>query len=658
MSRRPIGDILSLLVFLLLSSCGGGSSSSTVRLTSIEITPTDLSVPKGQAVTFSAMGRFSDGSASNLNGFVTWASSATSVATLNTNGLASTLVQGSTTINAKLDGITSNSSALTVTAPVLSAIKINLTTATLVIGSTTRFTATGIYTDSSTANVTNQVSWASDNTSAALINSTTGVATGVAVGSANISASLAGITSPGTSLAVYGAKGISFSKPFFLNYWWPISIDDTNHDNFYELFGTYSTASGILMNPDINVVLAEIISPGREMRDLRYADLNNDGILDIISNVYSENNSDSFIKLLWGSLDGTFTNAPVFSTNKFSGYGETIVVADFDNDGYLDIFIPQYQTGAGPYSRNLLFHNRQNGLFDEIALDAGCAFSITIPEGAQAVDYDLDGFIDIYVGSSLFKNLGGFQFVDVTTSSGLPRIFDEGAKFFDFNDDGHLDLLLHQQNAGPRLFLGDAAFKFTEVTNIFPSDYFQFSYGMNVGDVNSDGHDDILLAGGYDINGQRRPPRLWLYKEGKYIDKYFIESFSVLDWSDLVSFGDLDNNGSLDIILRYGKNVIFTNNNIPNYYVKVIVLDNGLRNQQGRVVIAKYDNGKTKAFTVDGGSGFLSIQPYPILVANDSGEQISFRVYCSNKLLEFSAAEGSYEVDCSLSSVVKLSASN
>lgn len=640
-----------------LNGINSPSVSLTVKeasLTGIEIAAQSIpAVAKGQSITFIATGYYSDGTVGNVSGGVTWTSSIPTVATMNASGIATTLAQGSTNMHASFNGIASNTVTLRVTAPELTAMAINLNTATVAIGLTTRFTATGIYTDGSTADITSLASWTSGDTAIATINRGSGVATGVAKGSVRISATLNGITSAGTKLNVSEINNISLTK-LVIPSWGPITIEDFNHDNIYEVLGTYGTETGPISIPrNQGIGPALFNSPGLVLRDLRYADLNNDGILDVVFNVYSENNPDSYIQLYWGNPDGTFSIDSYFSTNRFSGYGETIVVADFDNDGYLEIFIPQYQTETGPYSRNLLFRNRTNGVFEEVALAANIGFSrIHQPEGAQAVDFDFDGFVDIYVGGSLFKNLGGLRFSDVTPLSGLPGVFEEGAKFFDFNDDGYLDFLLHTLPGGPRLFLSDATYKFTEVTDVFPAnDGFYASYGMNVGDVNSDGYEDILLAGGKDINGQMRPPRLWLYKDGQFVDTYFVANS--FNWSDLVSFGDLDNNGSLDITLRYGDNITLLNNYIPNYHIKISVLDNGLRNQQGRVVKANFNNGKTKSFVVDGGSGFLSIQPYPILVANNSGEPILFTVYCSNKTLEFSAVEGNFSVDCSKSSVLK-----
>jgi trimeric autotransporter adhesin len=194
------------------SLTGISSPAANVTVTTAVVTAITLSasvnassVPKGKPVTFTATGTYSDGTAGNVSGAVTWISSNTTVATLNGSGIASTLAQGSSTITALANGVTSNGVLLTVIAPTLTAIAINPTVASVVKGLTTNFTATGTYTDATTANITNQVIWTSSNTAVAPINSTTGVATGVAVGTATVAASASGVSSVPANLTVSAA---------------------------------------------------------------------------------------------------------------------------------------------------------------------------------------------------------------------------------------------------------------------------------------------------------------------------------------------------------------------------------------------------------------------------------------------------------------------
>ena len=118
---------------------------------------------KGLTEQFTATGTYTDGTTANLTTQVTWASATTSVATISTRrtGLASTLATGTTAITAALGGITSPSDTLTVTAAALTSIAVTPANPIGAKGLTEQFTATGTYTDGSTADLTTQVTWAS-----------------------------------------------------------------------------------------------------------------------------------------------------------------------------------------------------------------------------------------------------------------------------------------------------------------------------------------------------------------------------------------------------------------------------------------------------------------------------------------------------------------
>ena len=438
-----------------------------------------------------------------------------------------------------------------------------------------------------------------------------------------------------------------------------LSIEDFDNNNVYEVLGSLGE-SGKLPNLSFELSgLGNLLTPCgagrlgcRIGRDIRFADFDNDGILDAIANVYSDDSADSFIKLLWGKGSGQFEMDNTFSIPGYRGYGETVVVADLDNDGFLDIIIPQYKkTGsANLFSRNLLFRNNRNRTFTEMAIAANIVNTLeNYPEGAQAVDFNEDGLIDLYLGGSLLINRGNFVFEDVTRSIGLPGSHDEGIKFFDYNLDGHFDLLIHDASEKPRLFINKNG-KFAETaSDVFPNEYFDSSYGVNVGDFNGDGYDDVLLGGGFgaeDLSGISiySAPRLYLNLNGKFVRQDLISEG--LGWSDLVSFGDMNNDGALDIIVRYGGIKLILNDNIPNRYVKLTVLSGGIKNQHGRTVKAKWPDGRIKALVIDGGSGYLSNQPYTLLIPNDKNENIVFDIYCSRKIITLSAKEGEYVRDC------------
>ena len=165
-------------------------------LTSIVIKP---AAPAGLAVgstqQFNVTGTYADNSTADVTTKATWTSSDPNIASISSSGFVTAHVQGSVDLTAKVSGITSASVKLTVAPPSLSAINIvPATPDNLGVGLTVRFTASGTFSDDSTADVTAKVTWSSSNPNIASISST-GLATGLAAGNTNITAALSGITS-------------------------------------------------------------------------------------------------------------------------------------------------------------------------------------------------------------------------------------------------------------------------------------------------------------------------------------------------------------------------------------------------------------------------------------------------------------------------------
>ncbi|MGH9917632.1 MAG: Ig-like domain-containing protein, partial [Nitrososphaerales archaeon] len=192
-----------------------GSATLTVEtrpppptLVSITVTPANPTIYVAQNQPFTATGYYSDGSSQNLTGSVTWTSSATSIATISSVGVANGLLAGSTTITAAA-GSVSGSTTLTVESrpppPVLLSISVTPPNPTIDLSSSgvstsQLFTATGHYSDGSTQNLTSVVSWSSSNTSVATIGSG-GLATSAAIGVTTIVAT-SGTISGSTTLTV------------------------------------------------------------------------------------------------------------------------------------------------------------------------------------------------------------------------------------------------------------------------------------------------------------------------------------------------------------------------------------------------------------------------------------------------------------------------
>ena len=172
-------------------------------IASITVTPIAFSIASGQSKQLSALGVYTDGSLHDVAGQVTWNALSTSYATVNSTGLVTGVAAGSSTITATI-GSTTGSATATVTAALLSSIVITPSTASIATGQTQAFTANGIFSDGSTTDITNSVTWNSSATNFATIDAT-GLATGVSAGSAMITATSGSVTSLPAALTVTAA---------------------------------------------------------------------------------------------------------------------------------------------------------------------------------------------------------------------------------------------------------------------------------------------------------------------------------------------------------------------------------------------------------------------------------------------------------------------
>jgi hypothetical protein len=224
--------------------------------------------------------------------------------------------------------------------------------------------------------------------------------------------------------------------------------------------------------------------------------------------------------------DGTFTDVTVAAGIKDPGYyGFGVVFSDFDNDGWPDIYV------ANDSVPNLLFRNKQDGTFEEMGLISGTALNLfgkaQAGMGVAVGDYDGNGYFDIYVTNfaedtnTLYKNLGGMLFSDVTLESGASRAsrphLGWGTGFADFDNDGWLDLFVANGHVYPEvdrlkeisrylqpkeLYRNLGNGRFAEVAAGSGSDLVtpRAARGAAFGDYDNDGDVDVLS-----INVNARP---------------------------------------------------------------------------------------------------------------------------------------------------------
>lgn len=188
-----------LAVALTACSGGGGSGSAPPSLKSISVTPGAPSVAAGLTQQFRASGSYSDGTNIDLTSSVTWTSATPGVVTINASGLATSKTQGTSVITAT-SGSVSGSATLNVGPATLASISV--IPATIQLGATAQMQATGIFTDQSTQDLTNSVTWAAANGYVVNVGGS-GDVTSLAPGSSAITATQGGIqgSAPVTVLA-------------------------------------------------------------------------------------------------------------------------------------------------------------------------------------------------------------------------------------------------------------------------------------------------------------------------------------------------------------------------------------------------------------------------------------------------------------------------
>jgi hypothetical protein len=190
--RQILSHAGCLLAFLVIFMAGCADKDvGTTTLTSIEVTPAVSNIPIGTAQQFKALGVFSDGTSADLTSSVVWQSGTTSVATIDARGLATGFTAGQTVITATSSvdtGSKSGTAQLTVRNVTLNSVIVSPSSASIPIGVTQQFRATGVFSDGTSADLTNSVAWRSGTIAAASIDPVSGVATGLTAGQTEISA--------------------------------------------------------------------------------------------------------------------------------------------------------------------------------------------------------------------------------------------------------------------------------------------------------------------------------------------------------------------------------------------------------------------------------------------------------------------------------------
>jgi tetratricopeptide (TPR) repeat protein len=323
-----------------------------------------------------------------------------------------------------------------------------------------------------------------------------------------------------------------------------------------------------------------------------WGDYDNDGRLDLVVSTYGAN------VLFHNNGDGTFTNRSRESgIGSQRGFWSGVAWGDYDRDGYLDLYVTGYvkyappsqrlaarsaeldvenplgiNPNAFPPERNLLYHNNGNGTFTEVAAAAGVLGANGKSLEAAWVDFDEDGWPDLYVANDvtdnqLFRNLHNGRFADVSHAA---RVADYrsamGLAIGDWDGDQHLDMYIThwiaQENAlyehtssrplefqdiADRVGLGQIALDFV-------------GWGTFFFDYDNDGKLDLFVANGHTFQRRDAPELLapetaQLFWNRGRADGFFDVSAASGDYFRTpnvgrgAAFADYDNDGDLDVVV-------------------------------------------------------------------------------------------------------------
>jgi hypothetical protein len=270
--------------------------------------------------------------------------------------------------------------------------------------------------------------------------------------------------------------------------------------------------------------LPETLGPG-----CAFLDYDNDGWQDILlvnsTNWPEHKGAKTFLALYHNNHDGTFTDVTAQAGLAVEMYGLGVAVADYDNDGFDDIYI----TCVG---QNHLFRNLGNGKFADVTVKAGVGdpgFSTS----AAWFDYDKDGKLDLFVcnyvewspetdkfctldgknksyctpqsykgqSATLYHNLGNGRFENVTQKAGLndPSSKSLGVAVFDYNNDGWPDLFVANDTEPNKLYKNNGNGTFTDEAltagvAFSESGTPRAGMGVDAGDYDNSGREGIIIG--------------------------------------------------------------------------------------------------------------------------------------------------------------------
>ena len=314
-------------------------------------------------------------------------------------------------------------------------------------------------------------------------------------------------------------------------------------------------------------------------------DYNNDGFKDIfvLRGGWKKEYGKEPNSLLRNNGDGTFTDVTKESGLLSFHPTQTATWADFNNDGWLDVFIGNETSSETVKHPCELYINNKNGSFTNLADQCNAAI-VAFVKGVTSGDYDNDGWMDIFISTLngkkiLLKNEGKggkLVFKDVSEEAGLTKNQSQTFPtwFWDYDNDGWLDILVCEYQFTNSLAWYAAAealgstkdivgkvllFRnrhngtFEEVTEKVGLNKVAFAMGSNFGDIDNDGYPDIFLGTGNPQYESLVPNKMFQNIKGeKFLDVTSAARVGNLQKGHGVSFADLDDDGDEDIFIKMG----------------------------------------------------------------------------------------------------------